>query len=150
MTPKLRVGKYSVLDKAIAQLKLWEWTQTKDNGINHLFSGGDVASVNQWYKDMEAKRTPEQRATEELQKQTWDDYEKIRKHAMKLIKEAQSQSSARKFYIPQYEGQFIMFKAPNMKLAQKFYQIIDSKTYSGKYVIPASKAKLDVSRISIS
>ena len=130
------MGKYDILDIAIRKLKAWDETRKIDNGIHGLMSGGDMVSIKLWYKEMEDKRTPEQRAVENMQKNAWDDYEKVRKEAMKLIREAQQQPSGRKFYIADYEGEFRQFKAPNMKLAKKFYQIINSNIYCEKLVLP--------------
>ena len=130
------MGKYDIIDVAIRKLRIWERTQELENGIHYAISGGDTVSVNAWYKEMEDKRTPEQRAVENMQKNAWADYEKVQTEAMKLIKKAQQQPSSRRFYIADYEGEFRMFKAPNMKLAKKFYQIIDSRTYSSKLVLP--------------
>ena len=134
------MGKYDILDVAIRKLNVWANSRELDNGIHHLLSGGDMVSVNQWYKEMEEKRTPEQRAVENMQKNSWNDYKKARNEAMKLIKSVQQQPSAHKFYVADYEGEFKQFKAPSMKLARKFLQIIDSNPYAQKDVLPRATA----------
>lgn len=141
---------FAVIDEAIRNLRVWERSCEQDNGIRHLLSGGGPTEIAKWYNDMEAARTPEQRANEITQKLYWEQYEKSRKPMIELIKRCQKIQSYPTFGIPDYEGVWDTFKAPSQIVARKFLQIRNNRTTFNPTPVRAKKIKPDFQKMGFS